>query len=82
MKFEKIFVTVGTTEFNNLIRKLSEPEAYEILKNQLGCKEMKLQIGSGEKFSFEHFKGIMVEVFELKASIAGDIEAADLVGCA
>lgn len=79
MKFNKIFVTVGTTEFNNLITKISDPEVYQILKNHLGCEELKLQIGRGEKIKFDNFDGIKVEIFDLKDSIADDIEEADLV---
>lgn len=79
MKFNKIFVTVGTTEFNNLIAKINEPEVYQILRNHLGCRELKLQIGRGEKIDFDNFDGIKVEIFDLKDSIADDIEEADLV---
>lgn len=79
MKFPKIFISVGTTEFNNLIKKTSDPEIYKILKEHLGCEDLKIQIGRGEKIDFSHFNGIKVEVFDLKDSIAGDIDAADLV---
>ena len=79
MKFNKVFVTVGTTEFNNLIKKISEPEFYEVLKDHLGCQKLKIQIGRGEKFNFDHFKEIEVEVFNLKDSIINDIAEADLV---
>lgn len=79
MKFRKIFVTVGTTQFNDLINKLQTDEVYEILKNHLKCEEMKIQIGKGEKINFDNFKGIKVEIFDLKDSIAKDIEEADLV---
>lgn len=70
MKFRKIFITVGTTEFNSLITRVSEPELYEIFKNHLGCEELTLQIGNGENISFDMFHGIKVEVFGLKDSIA------------
>lgn len=79
MKFKKIFVTVGTTEFNNLIKKLQSDEVYEILKNHLKCEKLKIQIGKGEKIKFDNFKEIEVEIFDLKESIASDIEEADLV---
>lgn len=79
MKFGKIFVTVGTTEFNNLIAKVSETEVYEILKNHLGCDELTLQIGNGNEVSFDKFTGVKVTVFGLKDSITDDIESADLV---
>lgn len=78
MKFKKIFVTVGTTEFNELIAKLTETATYEVFKN-IGCEQLTVQIGRGEKKDFSHFDGIKVDVFDLKKSIAEDIEAADLV---
>lgn len=81
MKYEKIFVTVGTTEFNNLIQKLQTDEVYEILKNHFKCKEIKIQIGKGDKIKFDNFKDIKVEIFDLKdsQSIASDIDEANLV---
>ncbi|CRL05232.1 CLUMA_CG018221, isoform A [Clunio marinus] len=79
MKFETIFVTVGTTEFNDLIRKLSKDEVFQLFKEHLGCKNLTIQIGKGESVSFDHFKGIEVEIFDLKKSILEDIEKADLV---
>lgn len=79
MNFKKIFVTVGTTEFNDLIERLSEQELLNVLKN-LGCQQLKLQIGRGLKVEFKKFEGIDVEMFDLKPSIVDDIEEADLVG--
>jgi beta-1,4-N-acetylglucosaminyltransferase len=78
MKFRNIFVTVGTTEFNNLIKKISEPEVSKILKDVLGCRKLTIQIGRGEEIDFE-VDGISVEVFDLKPSIQNEIENADLV---
>jgi beta-1,4-N-acetylglucosaminyltransferase len=78
MKYEKIFVTVGTTEFNNLVRKLNEKEVYQILRSHLGCKKLKIQIGQGEKVDF-NYPHIKVEMFTLKDSIAKEIDEADLV---
>lgn len=78
-QFKKIFVTVGTTEFNDLIKIISGKEVYEILKNQLKCEELTLQIGRGEEVSFNHFNGIKVNIYRLKESISDDINGADLV---
>lgn len=78
-KFQRIFVTVGTTEFNSLIKKLQTDEVYEILKNLLGCTNLILQIGHGEKINFNNFKDIDVDIFDLKETIASDISNADLV---
>lgn len=79
MKFRKIFVTVGTTEFTSLIKKLQTDEVYKILQNHLGCEELTIQIGRGEKIEFKNFKSIKVDIFDLKESIASDIDSADLV---
>ncbi|CAO1422674.1 unnamed protein product [Diamesa serratosioi] len=79
MEYKKIFVTVGTTEFDSLLKRLSERELYEILKNHLGCKELTIQYGRGEKIEFKDFDDIKVQMFGLKDSIMDDIESADLV---
>lgn len=79
MKFQKIFVTVGTTQFDELIKGLATPDIHRILKDQLGCKELTIQIGRGQKIDLSHFNGIHVDIFDLKPSITDHIEAADLV---
>ncbi|XP_070494144.1 UDP-N-acetylglucosamine transferase subunit ALG13 [Chironomus tepperi] len=79
MEFKRIFVTVGTTEFNNLIEKLSSKEVYEVLKCRLKCKELIIQRGNGKEIDFSHFKEINVQQFDLKTSIERDITEADLV---
>lgn len=78
MNFKNIFVTVGTTEFNQLIESFTKPEINDILNN-LGCKYLTLQIGKGKEFLFDNLKGIKVEVFSLKTTINEEIKAADLV---
>ena len=79
MNFRKIFVTVGTTQFDDLIEKLNKPEMYDVFKNHLWCTKLKLQIGRGKKIEFKDFEDIQVEFFDLKESIYQDIEEADLV---
>lgn len=79
MEYKKIFVTVGTTEFDSLLKRLSDHDLYYILKNHLGCKELTIQYGRGEKIEFKDFDGIKVKMFGLKDSILEDIEIADLV---
>lgn len=78
MSFEKIFVTVGTTEFNELIEELSKPEVLQILKDHLKCKKLVIQIGRGKQAKID-FEGINVEQYDLKTSIESDILEADLV---
>jgi beta-1,4-N-acetylglucosaminyltransferase len=79
MNFPKIFVTVGTTEFSELIEKLSQEELYDILKNQLNCKKLTIQFGHGKVLDFNKFEDIQVEQFDLKSDIKMDIEEADLI---
>lgn len=45
-KFEKIFLTVGTTEFNLLINEINKERFINILLF-LGCKEIIIQYGRG-----------------------------------
>lgn len=79
-EFKRIFVTVGTTEFNDLIRIISTDEIYNILRDHLKCEELTLQIGRGDEVKFDHFSGIKVNIFRLKdGGIAQEIEDADLV---
>jgi UDP-N-acetylglucosamine transferase subunit ALG13 len=79
MKFKKIFVTVGTTEFDQLIKLINQDDILNIIKNHLGCERLTLQIGKGEEIGFKKTKGIEIEMFTLKSSILEDIRTADLV---
>lgn len=80
MNFQKIFVTVGTTEFDNLIIKLIYEE--DILKS-LNCKTLRCQYGTGRIFNEKkeiYVSGIDIETFSLKSKgIQDDIQWADLV---
>lgn len=80
MIFKNIFVTVGTTQFNDLINTLATPEIFKTLKN-LGCENLTLQIGNGEEVNFllPELKGIKIELYRLKLTIIEDIKSADLV---
>lgn len=80
MIFKNIFVTVGTTQFNDLIIELSTPELCKTLKN-FGCEFLTLQIGNGEEVDFKlpEFNGIKIEIYRLKPTINDDIQLADLV---
>lgn len=80
MIFKNIFVTVGTTQFNDLINTLASPELIKTLNN-LGCKNLTLQIGNGEEVDFllPEITGITIELYRLKPTILEDIKSADLV---
>uniref|UniRef100_A0A336LA32 UDP-N-acetylglucosamine transferase subunit ALG13 n=1 Tax=Culicoides sonorensis TaxID=179676 RepID=A0A336LA32_CULSO len=83
MPFENIFVTVGTTQFEALIKKIATTELRETFK-EIGCKKLTIQTGTGDVPSdiYEIYGSdgtITLKTYELKSSIAKDIEQADLV---
>lgn len=83
MPFETIFVTVGTTQFDALIRIISTTELREVFK-EIGCKKLIIQTGTGDVPSdideiYSSDGSITLKTYELKSSIAKDIEQADLV---
>ncbi|XP_055500161.1 putative bifunctional UDP-N-acetylglucosamine transferase and deubiquitinase ALG13 [Leucoraja erinacea] len=76
---ESVFVTVGTTSFDELVEEISSERAVRILKD-LGYRKLILQIGRG----FVEPKpsvgtDFTVEVYRFKDSIADDIRNATLV---
>ncbi|KAK3095308.1 hypothetical protein FSP39_013040 [Pinctada imbricata] len=78
--FKSVFVTVGTTQFDKLITKISEKKVLHELKKK-GCEKLILQIGRGEiePPSDSQVPGLEIEYFRFKPDISGDINSADLV---
>ena len=76
MSFNKILITVGTTEFDSLIQKFNDSDVQLILK-RFDCKELRLQTGTGKTKAV--FDGIKVENFSLKTGLQEDIQWADLI---
>ncbi|XP_032084419.1 putative bifunctional UDP-N-acetylglucosamine transferase and deubiquitinase ALG13 [Thamnophis elegans] len=76
---KSVFVTVGTTSFDDLIAAVTAPEATQALKD-LGCHQLVLQVGRGKEcpdsFSTATFT---LEVFRFKSSLSEDVKKADLV---
>ncbi|XP_004861481.1 putative bifunctional UDP-N-acetylglucosamine transferase and deubiquitinase ALG13 isoform X5 [Heterocephalus glaber] len=74
-----VFVTVGTTSFDELIERMSAQESLRIFKS-LGYSRLTLQIGRGtvvpEPFSTESFT---LDVYRYKDSLQEDLQRADLV---
>uniref|UniRef100_UPI0037E81698 UDP-N-acetylglucosamine transferase subunit ALG13 n=1 Tax=Semicossyphus pulcher TaxID=241346 RepID=UPI0037E81698 len=74
-----VFVTVGTTSFDELIETITCPESVQALKAR-GYERLVLQVGRGsllpEADSCPH---ISLQAFRFKNSIAEDIKQADLV---
>uniref|UniRef100_A0A2K5JE32 UDP-N-acetylglucosamine transferase subunit ALG13 n=1 Tax=Colobus angolensis palliatus TaxID=336983 RepID=A0A2K5JE32_COLAP len=74
-----VFVTVGTTSFDDLIVCVSAPDSLQKIES-LGYNQLILQIGRGtvvpEPFSTESFT---LDVYRYKDSLKEDIRKADLV---
>ncbi|KAI6651681.1 Bifunctional UDP-N-acetylglucosamine transferase and deubiquitinase ALG13 [Oopsacas minuta] len=75
-----VFVTVGTTKFDLLIKTLCQPEVLSLLE-YMKYTRILMQIGKGEYIpKIEDKKiGITLEYYTLKKSIAADMQQASLV---
>ncbi|KAL0974179.1 hypothetical protein UPYG_G00216640 [Umbra pygmaea] len=76
---KRVFVTVGTTSFDELIERVTTPEATQALKAR-GYQHLVLQVGRGSILpDSDSCHELTLEVFRFKDSIAEDIKCADLV---
>lgn len=73
-----VFVTVGTTSFDELIDTVISPEVLNVLKNQ-GYTKVLLQVGKGNNPKVEGYVEPTVESYNFKDSITRDINEASLV---
>lgn len=77
----KVFVTVGTTEFDLLLETITQHELLQTLV-QKGYKHLILQKGRG-KFNAKNVTGedtkLQIECYDYKDSIAQDLQSASLV---
>lgn len=74
-----VFVTVGTTRFDELIESITSPENIQTLKDR-GYERLVLQVGKGSLLpTADSCPHITLEAYRFKSSIADDIEQADLV---
>ncbi|XP_057707074.1 UDP-N-acetylglucosamine transferase subunit ALG13 homolog isoform X1 [Corythoichthys intestinalis] len=74
-----VFVTVGTTSFDDLIEEITSDEAVQALKHR-GYERLVLQVGRGSVLPDpENFPHVSLEVFRFKPSILTDVERADLI---
>lgn len=79
--FPKVFLTVGTTKFDELINLFdNDDKIIEVLK-KIGCKILTVQYGNGAEPKLNKCKemGITVATYGLKPTILDDINDADLV---
>lgn len=83
--FHRIFLTVGTTEFDELIKYINDhSQAFFQTLGGLGCKQYIMQIGRGvivpeNMARMGHSFGINVEIFRFKPNLSDDMYHADLV---
>lgn len=81
-----VFVTVGTTKFEELIRSIDSDEVLKALRNR-GYTHVVVQIGQGDYVPFERKGsdcikdeyGLTVEWYRLKPAILADLKRASLV---
>uniref|UniRef100_A0A3Q3VNA0 UDP-N-acetylglucosamine transferase subunit ALG13 n=1 Tax=Mola mola TaxID=94237 RepID=A0A3Q3VNA0_MOLML len=74
-----VFVTVGSTSFDDLIESVTSVESVQTLK-ACGYERLVLQVGRGSLLpSADICPHISLEAFRFKNSIAEDIKRADLV---
>lgn len=72
-----VFVTVGSTSFDELIEKVCSPEILHLLAKE-GFKKIILQVGKGNEVITES-NDIEIEWFRFKDSITNNIKNSDLV---
>ncbi|KAF7654121.1 hypothetical protein LDENG_00073760 [Lucifuga dentata] len=76
---KSVFVTVGTTSFDELIESITSADAIQVLKAR-GYEHLVLQVGRGSLLPGpESCPHVKLEAFRFKDSIAEDIKQADLV---
>ncbi|XP_032052450.1 putative bifunctional UDP-N-acetylglucosamine transferase and deubiquitinase ALG13 [Aythya fuligula] len=76
---KSVFVTVGTTSFDELIAAVSSPPAMRVLQSR-GCERLVLQIGRGAlEPAPRRDPAPALDVFRFKESLAEELRRADLV---
>lgn len=84
MKFNRVFVTVGTTQFEDLIEAVISDEILMQLQ-QIECKVLKIQYGAGHAIDTATIRRIQsqfsinIDCFNFKENISTDITSSDLI---
>ncbi|XP_059377401.1 UDP-N-acetylglucosamine transferase subunit ALG13 homolog isoform X2 [Carassius carassius] len=73
-----VFVTVGTTSFDDLIGSVTSDESVKALIDR-GYTDMVLQVGRGSVPDPDSCPGLTLQVFHYKDSIAEDMRLSDLI---
>jgi len=77
MSFKSVFVTVGTTKFDELIDFVTERRTLDALKRK-GFTSMIIQLGNGNCI-LEHSDIMKISSFKFKPDIGPDISNSDLI---
>ena len=73
----KAFITVGTTEFDQLIEIINQEETQNLFK-QLNITQLTIQYGKGKTVPLPQ-EGMIINSFTLKPSILEEFSSADLI---
>ncbi|XP_058060043.1 UDP-N-acetylglucosamine transferase subunit ALG13 homolog [Anopheles bellator] len=79
--FRNVFVTVGTTQFEELVNAVVSTAVLQQLE-RLGCEALTIQTGTGstpELKCVQDRSKIRISCYDLKSNIGEDIKQADLV---
>ncbi|XP_031619393.1 UDP-N-acetylglucosamine transferase subunit ALG13 homolog [Contarinia nasturtii] len=82
--FASVFVTVGTTQFDDLIDVILTDDVLTLLQ-RIQCKLLKIQYGAGKQIDsttidrIERKFSIKIQCYDFKANILADITSSDLV---
>ncbi|GAB1603671.1 UDP-N-acetylglucosamine transferase subunit ALG13 homolog isoform X1 [Argonauta hians] len=77
-KVKTVFVTVGTTRFDQLVQKVTTKEICQKFSD-LGFKKLIIQTGHSPAPSKSSVAGVDISTFDFKDSILDNIQKADLV---
>ena len=79
MRFPKIFLTVGTTQFEELVAVIDSKDFQDMVAKTFGTREILVQIGKGVKEPKSHTSQVSVSFYRLKPDIKEDMATADLI---
>ena len=74
----KVFVTVGTTKFDSLIKTVFGSEVQKVLVEK-NYKNLTVQIGNSQEPDLKQVQTEIDEIYTFKTSLDEDIKSADLV---
>ena len=74
----KVFVTVGTTKFDSLIKTVFGSEVQKVLVEK-NYKNLTVQIGNSQEPNLKQVQTKIEEIYTFKTSLDEDIKSADLV---